>query len=103
MARRTTFCPVSENLSVIEPRSITVFHSNLDASSIHGLTGRSYRFPRLLLIFIMDQFDFYAPLSTPFLYKAPENFERLISECLSYRSDTIMSSRPKIFSRVGID
>src|SRR5215468_407878 len=29
MARRTTFCPVSENLSVIEPRSITVFHSSL--------------------------------------------------------------------------
>src|SRR4030095_1218678 len=56
MARRTTFCPVSENLSVIEPRSITVFHSNLDTSSIHGSMGRSYRFSASALILI-DRVD----------------------------------------------
>src|SRR5262249_50526761 len=57
MARRTTFCPVSENLSVIEPRSITVFHSNLDTSSIHGSIGRSYSFPASALILI-DRVDY---------------------------------------------
>src|SRR5262245_16562333 len=56
MARRTTFCPVSENLSVIEPRSITVFHSNLDTSSIHGSMGRSYRFSASALI-LFDRVD----------------------------------------------
>src|SRR5262245_59078076 len=56
MARRTTFCPVSENLSVIEPRSITVFHSNLDTSSIHGSMGRSYRLLASALILI-DRVD----------------------------------------------
>src|SRR5215475_11805643 len=29
MARRTTFCPVSENLSVIEPNSIMAPHSSV--------------------------------------------------------------------------
>src|SRR5215470_12557658 len=64
MARRTTFCPVSENLSVIEPKSITVFHSNLDTSSIHGSMGRSYHFSASALILI-DRVD-----STP----APAQF-----------------------------
>jgi hypothetical protein len=43
----------------------------------------------------MDQVDFYAPLTAPFLYETPENFERLISESLSYRSAIIMSRRLK--------
>ena len=49
MARRTTLCPVSENLSVIEPRSITVIHSNLDASSNRGL------FSQLCLVVRLSQ------------------------------------------------
>src|SRR5262245_35949671 len=61
MARRTTFCPVSENLSVIEPRSITVFHSNLDTSSIHGSMGRSYRFSASALILIDRVYSTPAP------------------------------------------
>src|SRR5262245_3827472 len=79
MARRTTFCPVSENLSVIEPRSITVFHSNLDTSSNHGLKGRSYlvSLPASALNLTIDRFDFRAPVPAPVFPVAPENFERV--------------------------
>src|SRR5215510_9197506 len=93
MARRTTFCPVSENLSVIEPRSITVFHSNLDTSSTHGSPGRLYRISTPALILI-DRVDSNARPGA-FSSTAPENFERLISESLSYRSAIFMSRRLK--------
>src|SRR5262245_47892655 len=95
MARRTIFCPVSENLSVIEPRSITVFHSNLDTSSNHGLMGRLYRSLRLFLILQLIGLTSAPRLRGRFFLWRRKTSRDLISESLSYRSAIFMSRRLK--------